>query len=104
MNFPTYSQNELKNITINGICPESMTLLYDCADIKIERFKKNLLNDKDVFVVSTQKKKPVHRFKEYQEVTVNSQYLFGDVEAYCFGKTEFIHKGFRMIAYYFQLK
>lgn len=99
--FPTYNVEELKQIRIQSKHPESMTLPYEASLIKIKNIKSNIKGDKDIFVVSTQKKKPVHRFKEGQEIKVCAPFLF-DSQAVCLGKVEYMHKGFRMYGYFFQ--
>lgn len=99
--FPTYNVEELKQIKILSKHPESMTLPYGADLVKIKPIRAKLENDNDVFVVSTQKKKPVHRFKDGQEIQVCAPFLF-DSQAICLGKVEYMHKGFRMYGYFFQ--
>lgn len=98
--FDTYRVDELKDILINDVNPESMTVPYSADLVKEKRFKKDLLNDNQVFIVSTQKKKPVFHFKKKQVVEVNGPFF--ETEAECFGQLEYIHKGFRMYGYLFQ--
>ncbi|HBZ8158458.1 TPA: hypothetical protein MM329_000671 [Escherichia coli] len=100
--FDTYRVEELKEIKINDKTPESMTVPYDSKLIKQARLKDRLINDEQVFVVSTQKAKPRYRFKYGQ--TVKLQGPFFETTAECFGTQEYIHKGFRMIGYFFQWK
>ncbi|MEP8886170.1 hypothetical protein ABKV35_13930 [Enterobacter kobei] len=100
MEFDYYAVDELKSVFINDKNPESMTVPYSAEDIKEKRFKKNLINDNNVFILSTQKKKPVHSFKKGQ--TINIQGPFFENKAECFFTFEFIHKGYRMLGYAFQ--
>lgn len=98
--FDTYRVEELNDIKIDDKSPESMTIPYECSLIKQARFKKKLLNDNQVFIISTQKSKPKHRFKLGQ--TVNLRGPFFESKAECFAEQEYIHKGFRMKGYFFQ--
>ncbi|EMN6494613.1 hypothetical protein WAY59_002351 [Escherichia coli] len=100
--FDTYRLEELADIYVNEINPESMTVPYSCEHIKDKRIKKYLFNDKNVFIVSTQKKKPNCHFKLGQ--TVRLQGPFFETEAKNLGMIEYIHKGFRMYGYFFQWK
>ena len=100
--FDTYRVEELTDILIDGINPESMTVPYDKSLVKQSRFKKHLLNDNQVFIVSTQKKKPLFHFKQGQSVDIQGPFFENSAE--CFALTEFIHKGFRMTGYLFQFK
>lgn len=100
--FDTYRVDELNSIFINGLNPESMTVPYDFELIKEKRIKKQLLNENNVFVISTQKIKPRYHFKKGHKVDINGPFFESNAE--CFFQQEFIHKGFRMIGYFFQFK
>ncbi len=100
-NFPTYPHDQLHEIKLNGISPESINYAFERKHIKQKHFKSYLVNDNDVFFASTQVKKPVFKFKVGQEVDINSPYDF-NTRAICCGQLEYIHKGFRMRGFLFQ--
>ncbi|MGA3900221.1 hypothetical protein ACPCYW_17070 [Klebsiella aerogenes] len=100
--FETYTEQELKSIKVNNKRTESMTIPYSCEHVKDKRFKRVLINDNDVFVLSTQKKKPVHHFKIGQEIELQGPFF--ETVAQCIGHIDFMHKGFRMQGYFFQWK
>lgn len=104
-NFPTYLEQELKDIEVNGQTPESMTIPYSSKHVKEKRFSKNLINDKDVFVISTQKRRPVFRFRQGEKLKVTSPFFYSNTdEAVCLGEVEYMHKGYRMLGYFVQWK
>lgn len=98
--FDTYRLEELNEININGLRPESMTVPYNCEYVKDKRFSKNLINENQVFVISTQKKNPLYHFKKGQKAVLAGPFF--ETKAECIGNIEFIHKGFRMQGYFFQ--
>ena len=101
--FQCYKPEQLNGIFIGGISPESMTYDYSADQVKIKRFKQNLINDEQVFIVSTQKKKPVFRFREGVEIDINNPYGWNsESRAICVGATSFNYKGFQMVGYIFQ--
>lgn len=100
--FETYRLDELSGITIDGINPESMTVPYSHELVKDKRFNINLINENQVFVISTQKKKSLYHFKKGQNVLMNGPFF--ETKAVCIADVEFIHKGFRMKGYFFQWK
>lgn len=100
-NFPTYPHDQLEQIKLNGISPESINYGFDCKHIKQKHFKSFLVNGKEVFFASTQFKKPVFKFRVGQEIDFVSPYDFNN-RAICCGQLEYIHKGFRMTGYLFQ--
>lgn len=95
--FPCYSETELRHYKISGRHPESLTLDVDHKMVKIERMKKRLINEKDVFFLSTQKAKPKHRMKEGSIYKIEGPFVQGEFQ--CLMKMEYIYKGFRMIGY-----
>lgn len=99
MNFDYYSPDELKFITIDGKQPEDMTRAYECKYIDNKKIKKALKSELDVFVVSTQFKKPKYRFEVGQTVILDSGY---EEEAICIGATQNAIRGIRCWNYFFQ--
>lgn len=95
--FPCYSEQELKQYKVSGRIPESMTVPSSPDLVKIERMKKRLINEKDVFFISTQKVKPNHRFKEGSKYKIEGPFVDGEFQ--CLFKMEYIYKGFRMVGY-----
>lgn len=99
--FPCFSASELEEIKINGISPESMTEAYPSFQVREPRYKKNMKSDNDCFVASTQKSKPVFRFRNGQNVNIDCPFgLYS--HAVCIGQIDYMHKGFRMVGYLFQ--
>lgn len=98
--FETYRVDELNSIFINDINPESMTVPYSFDLIKDKRFKNKLRNENNVFVISTQKRNPRHHFKESKKVKLQGPFF--ETDAICLAQVEFMHKGYRMIGYFFQ--
>ncbi|CDK49202.1 hypothetical protein AADQ00_05930 [Escherichia coli] len=98
--FETYRVDELDSIFIKEHNPESMTIPYSFELVKETRIKRNLQNDQNVFIVSTQKKKPRYHFKNNEIVEINGPFF--EQNAVCIFQQEYIHKGFRMIGYFFQ--
>lgn len=99
--FPCFSTDELEQIRINGHKPESMTEAYPYYEVKEKRFSKLLVNQNDCFFASTQKSKPVFRFRKGQQVNLDCPFgLYSN--AVCLGELDFMYKGFRMVGYLFQ--
>jgi len=100
-NFPYYSLDDLKQIKIAGIQPDDMTYPYDAKNVKEKRISQFLRNSNDVFVVSTQFKKPKYHFKVSQEIDIENPWAYGE-RAICCGNIQSAIKGTRVISYFFQ--
>lgn len=108
MTIPTINQFEyypiadLNNIKINNVQPEDMTRPYSYDLIGDKKLKKQLKKTNlknDVFVVSTQFRKPKYQFKIGQSVLIDVEGI--EDKAVCFGVTQNAIRGIRAINYFF---
>ncbi|BEN87054.1 hypothetical protein [Serratia marcescens] len=100
--FEYYAPQDLKNIKVNGVQPEDMTRSYSAEFVVDKKLKKalkktNLKND--VFVLSTQFKKPKYKYEINQKILIDVEGI--EDTAVCFGVTHNAIRGIRAINYFF---
>ncbi|MNB71945.1 hypothetical protein D3C75_185230 [compost metagenome] len=100
-NFPCYPHKDLADIRFNGKLAESVTYSFDKKNVKQNKLKQMLVNDKDCFIASTQIDKPTIRFKTGTEVDIDCGFIF-ESRCVCIGSFPYNYKGYRMKAFLFQ--
>lgn len=101
--FPTYKEDQLPAILLNGISPQSMTYDFDSSHIRMKKLKQFIPHDYqgDCFCAGTLERAPVFRFRVGQEIDVDNPYTFNSKRAMCIGELKQQIKGMRVIGYFF---